>query len=248
MKKSQIIKKIINEKFESKAQQRFFYAMSDKDTKKGRKFKKWAKEFSDDTDFDELPEKVSEEKEEESVNPKMKKSELLEYINSKKQSLSEQRYRDDNVGYVIRGFTNRSDVTKVFKYLETLRGSGIVNMFGSSVFLTYTEDDLERFLYSQRLTPNDLDRKIGELEYDNDEGDYDNDEGDYDSDIENLEEKKKNIEKLLSLQQEVRDVLIRTAFKRLELDRKELSMKNVQGVFDRIHKDFFKMWVSILYS
>jgi len=61
MKKSQIIKKIINEKFASKAQQRFFYAMADKDTKKGRKFKKWAKEFSDDTDFDELPEKVVKE-------------------------------------------------------------------------------------------------------------------------------------------------------------------------------------------
>lgn len=241
MKKSQIIKKIINEKFASKAQQRFFYAMADKDTKKGRKFKKWAKEFSDDTDFDELPEKVSEEKEEESINPKMKKSELLEYINSKKQSLSEQRYGGDNVGYVIRGFTNRSDVTKVFKYLETLKESGIVNMFGSSVFLTYTEDDLERFLYSQRLTPNDLDREIGELEYDNDEGDYD-------SDIENLEESKKNIEKLLSLQQEVRDVLIRTTIKRLELDRKEQSMENVQRVFNRIHKDFLKMWVSILYS
>lgn len=241
MKKSQIIKKIINEKFESKAQQRFFYAMADKDTKKGRKFKKWAKEFSDDTDFDELPEKVSEEKEEEYFNPKMKKSELLEYINSKKQSLSEQRYGDDNVGYVIRGFTNRSDVTKVFKYLETLKESGIVNMFGSSVFLTYTEDDLERFLYSQRLTPNDLDREMDELEYDNDEGDYD-------SDIEDLEESKKNIEKLLSLQQEVRDVLIRTALKRLELDRKEQSMENVQRLFNRIHKDFFKMWVSILYN
>lgn len=241
MKKSQIIKKIINEKFESKAQQRFFYAMADKDTKKGRKFKKWAKEFSDDTDFDELPEKVSEEKEEEYFNPKMKKSELLEYINSKKQSLSEQRYGDDNVGYVIRGFTNRSDVTKVFKYLETLKESGIVNMFGSSVFLTYTEDDLERFLYSQRLTPNDLDREMDELEYDNDEGDYD-------SDIEDLEESKKNIEKLLSLQQEVRDVLIRTALKRLELDRKEQSMENVQRLFNQIHKDFFKMWVSILYN
>ena len=54
MKKSQIVKKIMNEKFASKAQQRFFYAMADKDTKKGKKFKKWAKEFSDDTDFDKL--------------------------------------------------------------------------------------------------------------------------------------------------------------------------------------------------
>ena len=62
MKKRDIVKKIISEKFASKAQQRFFYAMADKDTKKGKKFKKWAKEFSDDTDFDKLPEKVSKKK------------------------------------------------------------------------------------------------------------------------------------------------------------------------------------------
>jgi len=241
MKKSQIIKKIINEKFASKAQQRFFYAMADKDTKKGRKFKKWAKEFSDDTDFDELPEKVSEEKEEESLNPKMKKGELMEYINTKKLSLKEQRFGDDDGIYVVRGITNRRDAGKVFEYLETLKESGIINMFGSSVFLTYTVDDLERFLYSQRLTPNDIDREIRELEYDNDEGGYD-------SEIESLEEKKENVEKLLSLQQEVRDVLIRTSMKRLNLDRKEQSMENVQRTFDRLHKEFFRMWVALYYN
>ena len=39
MTKADIIRKLISEKFASKAQQRFFYAMADKDTKKGRKFK-----------------------------------------------------------------------------------------------------------------------------------------------------------------------------------------------------------------
>mgnify|MGYP001064180292 CR=1 FL=1 len=79
MKKRDIVKGLINEKFASKAQQRFFYAMADKDTKKGRKFKKWSKEFSDDTDFDDIPEKVKQKN-----NPKIKKGELMEYINFKK--------------------------------------------------------------------------------------------------------------------------------------------------------------------
>jgi len=239
MKKSQIIKKIINEKFASKAQQRFFYAMADKDTKKGRKFKKWAKEFSDDTDFDELPEKVSEEKEEESVNPKMKKGELMEYINTKKQSLSEQNFNipDD---FVVPGLS-RSDGGIAFRYLEALRNSGLVNMFGASIFLTYTTDDLERFLYGERSTPNDIDSEIEDLEYENDEGDYD-------GEIESLEEKKENIKKLLSLQQEVRDVVIRTSINRLELKGKEQSLENVQRTFNIIHKEIFKMWIKMIYT
>jgi len=239
MKKSQIIKKIINEKFASKAQQRFFYAMADKDTKKGRKFKKWAKEFSDDTDFDELPEKVSEEKEEESVNPKMKKGELMEYINTKKQSLSEQNFNipDD---FVVPGLSRR-DGGIAFRYLEALRNSGLVNMFGASIFLTYTTDDLERFLYGERSTPNDIDSEIEDLEYENDEGDYD-------GEIESLEEKKENIKKLLSLQQEVRDVVIRTSINRLELKGKEQSLENVQRTFNRIHKEIFKMWIKMIYT
>jgi hypothetical protein len=55
------IKKIIEEKFESKKQQRFFYAKaSDKSLpkKERKKWSKWAKEFSDDTDFEKIPDKV----------------------------------------------------------------------------------------------------------------------------------------------------------------------------------------------
>jgi hypothetical protein len=51
------IKQVIEEKFESKAQQRFFYAQAGKKGKKGKKWTKWAKEFSKKTDFSNLPEK-----------------------------------------------------------------------------------------------------------------------------------------------------------------------------------------------
>lgn len=55
-----LINKIIEEKFASKKQQRYFYAKAgDKDSspKERKKWGKWAKEFAADTDFKKLPEK-----------------------------------------------------------------------------------------------------------------------------------------------------------------------------------------------
>jgi len=52
------IKGVIEEKFASKAQQRYFYAQAGKGGKKGKKWGKWAKEFSDKTDFEKIPDKV----------------------------------------------------------------------------------------------------------------------------------------------------------------------------------------------
>ena len=62
------IKQVIEEKFASKAQQRFFYAQAGKGGKKGKKWSKWAKEFSDKTDYDTIPDKVEEEEIEEIVD------------------------------------------------------------------------------------------------------------------------------------------------------------------------------------
>lgn len=55
---NKFIKQVIEEKFASKAQQRFFYAQAGKGGKKGKKWAKWAKEFSDKTDFEKIPDKV----------------------------------------------------------------------------------------------------------------------------------------------------------------------------------------------
>ncbi len=58
------IKQVIEEKFASKKQQRLFYAKaSDKSIspKERKKWKKWAQEFSADTDYKKLPEKKKEE-------------------------------------------------------------------------------------------------------------------------------------------------------------------------------------------
>lgn len=58
---NKFIKDVIEEKFASKRQQRFFYAQAGSGTKRAKKWAKWAKEFSDDTDFEKLPEKVEKE-------------------------------------------------------------------------------------------------------------------------------------------------------------------------------------------
>jgi hypothetical protein len=57
------IKGVIEEKFASKAQQRYFYAQAGKGGKKGKKWSKWAKEFSDKTDYSKIPDKVEKEEE-----------------------------------------------------------------------------------------------------------------------------------------------------------------------------------------
>ena len=50
----------LEEKFVSKAQQRYFYSKANEGGKEGKKFKSMADEFSKDTDFDNLPEKAEE--------------------------------------------------------------------------------------------------------------------------------------------------------------------------------------------
>lgn len=67
------IKQVIEEKFASKAQQRFFYAKANekgKPKKEKKKWSKWAKEFSDKTDYDEIPDKVEKKEVEEIVDDK----------------------------------------------------------------------------------------------------------------------------------------------------------------------------------
>ena len=65
------IKQVIEEKFASKAQQRFFFAKANekgKPKKEKKKWDKWAKEFSDDTDYNKIPDKVKKEKVETEVD------------------------------------------------------------------------------------------------------------------------------------------------------------------------------------
>ena len=90
------IKQVIEEKFASKAQQRFFYAQAGEGGKKGKKWSKWAKEFSDKTNYDEIPDKVEEEEIDEVVddNGNMLTSKLPANFNTKQ--TTSKRTSDDN--------------------------------------------------------------------------------------------------------------------------------------------------------
>ena len=60
------IKQVIEEKFASKSQQRYFYAKANEKgapKKEKKKWKKWASEFSSDTNFKKIPDKVEDKEE-----------------------------------------------------------------------------------------------------------------------------------------------------------------------------------------
>lgn len=90
------IKQIIEEKFASKAQQRYFFSQANKKGKKGKKWSKMAKEFSKETDFDKLPEK-SEKDIDEIVDDKGNISRSKKPTNLNSKGVTEKNTTDDVV-------------------------------------------------------------------------------------------------------------------------------------------------------
>ncbi len=171
----------------------------------------------------------------ENINPKMKKRDLVEYINSKKM-VNEQRDQYD--------FPNLNEVTgqerrDIMRYFEMLRQSGIVNMFGAHPILNWTKDDLHRFLYGERNDPESIEREIEEEEYDNEDGENDNS-------ISILEDKLEKINYLLDNKRHIRDILIRAALNRIENTTGNHEASNVQRVFERMAKEAWRFWVGIV--
>jgi hypothetical protein len=106
-----------------------------------------------------------------------------------------------------------ADKVKVFKFLENLRQSGLINMYGASPLLNWTKDDLHRWLYGMGKDPESLEEEIENLDsYDEDE-----DEGYSDGDRDSLEEQLNHINYLLDNKQEIRDILVRAALARIEM-------------------------------
>ena len=119
-----------------------------------------------------------------------------------------------------------------------IRQSGIVNMFGSSIILCWTKDDLERFLYGERNDPESIESEIEEEEYDNEDGENDNT-------ISILEDKLEKINYLLDNKQKIRDVLIRAALNRIDNTDGNHEMRNVQRIFEKMAKEAWHFWVGI---
>ena len=110
------IKQVIEEKFASKSQQRFFYAKAKGG--KNKKWSKWAKEFSDKTDYSKIPDKV--EKEEEVDEIVDKNGNIL---TSKKPSDLDARgvssnSTSDEVALTGKGMMGNYGMTKVQNYTQ----------------------------------------------------------------------------------------------------------------------------------
>ena len=239
MKESKIFKKNqLTEKFKSKKQQKYFYSKcDDASTKEEKKWCKMAKEFSDKTDFEKLPENEKKDIKESDIiklihtfeKPKMTKKEFINYIKESKSNDMIVTERDN----LNSDATNRIDRTnrrELFTYLEKIRESGIINMYGSPGILTYAKDDLYRFLIGLKKEP----EYIESLIYDSDDEDK----------IESLEKELSTINYLLDNKQKIRDILIRTAMNKIEESGTDnYDLDNVQRYFDRAAKDAFKMFM-----
>ena len=241
MTKKEIVEGILKEKFASKAQQAYLYA-NEPDI---------ADEFAStmtDQDYDGLPQKVKKKKKrrkktkKESINPKMNKGDLLEYIKHslvKKKSKIVKEQRDGQYDFPFLREVTPQERRDIMKYFEMIRQSGIINMFGSSPILNWTRDDLERFLYGERNDPESIEREIEEEEYDNEDGEND-------STISILEDKLEKINYLLDNKQKIRDVLIRAALNRIDNTDGNHEMRNVQRIFEKMAKESWSFWVGML--
>ncbi len=114
---NKFIKQVIEEKFASKAQQRYFYAQAGKGGKKGKKWSKWAKEFSDKTDFDKIPEKIENEETE------------VDEIVDKKGNISRKKKPSD---MDTKGVTSNSTTDEVVK-----TGRGAMGSYGTTGVQNY---------------------------------------------------------------------------------------------------------------
>jgi len=241
MKKKDIIKSLISEKFASKAQQAYLYA-NEPDI---------ADEFAStmtDQDYDGLPQKVKKKKKgrkkskKESINPRMKKNDLLEYIKNssvKKKSNIVKEQSEGQYDFPFLREVTHQDRRDIMKYFKTLQQSGIVNMFGSYPILNWTRDDLHRFLYGERNDPESIEREIEEEE------DYNEESETADTDISHLEDKLEKINYLLDNKQKIRDILIRAALNRIDNTDGNHEMRNVQRIFEKMSKEAWSFWVGI---
>jgi len=235
MKKSQIVKKILLEKERKKSKIH---------TKKWERcFKKVSQEESDEAAAAICTSSIgyedsiySKHRRKESVNPKMKKGELMEYINSKK-TMNEQRRGKIHIVPEL----NRKEFSVIVGWLEKLRESGVINMFGCSPMLNWTKDDLHRWLYGRKMDLESIEEAIEELEYENEDGEND-------SEIDNMREQAEIIEYLLEKKQAVRDVLIRAALKRIDRTNGDHETRNVQKVFEKMANEAWHMWTSVVYG
>ena len=123
-------------------------------------------------------------------------------------------------------FKETASLKKVLAYLERLRLSGIINMYGAAPILNWAKDDLQRWLYGQRLDPESLEKQSDDF------NDYDN-------------EQLEHINYLLDNKQEIRDILIRIAMSKIEFEGDDDGYDKVQRYFEQAAIDVWQIYARL---
>ena len=175
----------------------------------------------------------------------MKKGDLIEYINFKQSGGVKKLRKRDIVKeqrepiHIVEEMDNH-ERRDVMRYLEYIRESGLLNMFGAHPLLNWTKKDMERWLYGQKQDIESIEDEIENLK--------DNDESENESEIDSLEEQLKIINYLLDNKQKIRDILIRAALKRIGEGNGDMETRNVQRVFEKLAKDSWLMWTTAIHG
>jgi len=164
------IKQVIEEKFASKAQQRFFYAKANekgKPKKEKKKWSKWAKEFSDKTDYDEIPDKVEKEEEVDEIvdaagnfakskKPGNPKSGITSDSTSDEVALTAagQSSISPKLGMGFRRYWGESDMSKALGAEDTIMDDA-----------NY-EEAKKKFIELGVTDPKELENRLGQMGYD----------------------------------------------------------------------------------
>ena len=164
------IKQVIEEKFASKAQQRFFYAKANekgKPKKEKKKWSKWAKEFSDKTDYDEIPDKVEKEEEVDEIvdgagnfakskKPTNSRAEVTSNSTSDEFALTGagQSSISPKLGMGFRRYWGESDMSKALGAEDTIMDDA-----------SY-EEAKKKFIELGVTDPKELEDRLGQMGYD----------------------------------------------------------------------------------
>lgn len=163
------IKQVIEEKFASKAQQRFFYAQAGKGGKKGKKWSKWAKEFSSKTDFDKIPDKVEKEEEiEEIVDSKGNIARSKIPTTSKTKGIEQKKTSDDVVksgagSMGIHGVHGTHTSLRYWAESDMSKALGFKDTMGNDEDFEDAEDHFEKEL---GLPDDEAKERMGQMGYD----------------------------------------------------------------------------------
>ena len=163
------IKQVIEEKFASKAQQRFFYAQAGKGGKKGKKWSKWAKEFSSKTDFDKIPDKVEKEEEiEEIVDSKGNIARSKIPITSKTKGIEQKKTSDEVVksgagSMGIHGVHGTHTSLRYWAESDMSKALGFKDTMGNDEDFEDAEDHFEKEL---GLPDDEAKERMGQMGYD----------------------------------------------------------------------------------